>query len=353
MKVLSKLALAGLLFANNYALAVTPADGWYAGVTGGLSFTPDISLGSLSATDQFALNNEICRLNNASATLLSQPNPYSYPNPLYNTCSHPTSNTNPLAPLVPVVPVNPVIVTPVNVIINPSNPFDPFNNNNNNYNNNNYNNNNNNNEHFDTSTAPGFIQPIMGNSQVSLNSSFGGNFAGQVGFRICNFRIEGELLFNYAPLSSLKIDGLEVRKKRGLLRAKGHTILGAALLNGYYDFYDEDNDPTWVPYLGIGIGLASISSKADITSVNPRNLCPNLFTPFACVPQSAFSLTLNSSHSSPVGQGIVGISYYTSDTFAVGLDFRHITTRSIKDLGGRYSINSFNLNLNYWFNETD
>jgi opacity protein-like surface antigen len=336
MKDFSKLALAGLLFANS-AFAATPAEGWYAGITGGISLTPNFNFRPLSLSEQNVINSEICRLNVASSRFL-QANPLdpSFFNPQIPGCTALTPIGVPITPIaVPAVPV----IAPINIIINPNTQFNANNNLNNS-----------NDDTFDTNSAPQFISLLTGND-VSLKHSIGGNFAGQVGFRICNFRIEGELLLNYAPLSELTVDGLTLRKKRGLLRAKGQTIMGAGLLNAYYDFYDEEDDPTWVPYIGLGIGYSAMQSKADITSVNPASLCPNLFTPFACVPQSAFGFTVSSNNSSPVGQGILGISYYTSDNLAVGLDYRYLTTKKISDLGGRLSISSLNLNVNYWFSD--
>ncbi|MBA3536204.1 MAG: outer membrane beta-barrel protein [Tatlockia sp.] len=342
MKDFSKLALAGLLFVNS-AFAATPAEGWYAGITGGISLTPNFNFRSLSHSNQTEINNEICRLNVATSRFL-QANPFdsSFFNPLIPGCNPSLTPITSAPILVPTAPV----IAPVNIIINPNNQFY----NNNNFNNN-YNNNNNNDDSFNTDSAPQFIPLLRGNSLVSLNHTIGGNFAGQVGFRICNFRIEGELLVNYAPLTEVTIGGLTLRKKRGLLRTRGQTIMGAGLLNAYYDFYDEEDDPTWVPYIGLGIGYSAMQSKVNITSVNPSSLCPNLFTPFACIPRSAFSLTLSSNSSSPVGQGILGISYYTSDNFAVGVDYRYLTTSKISDFGGRVSMSSLNLNLNYWFGD--
>lgn len=288
MKVFSKLALIGLLFTNSSAFSAMPADGWYVGLTGGLSFTPSLNIRDFSATELFTLNDEIRRLNQQTESLYQQETTIA-------------RLTNPLVPTAIPMPQ-----------------FIPF---------------------FPLTTIA-----------ASIRHSVGGDFAGQLGYRICNFRLEGELLVNYAPLNRLELGDFSFRKKRGLLRASGRTLIGAGLFNAYYDFYDEENDPTWVPYIGLGIGFAGVQSRVKITSVNPQANCALLLTG-VCAPPNNFDLSLSSNNTSPVGQGIIGVSYYSSDNVAFGLDFRHLTTRRIREIGERVSVNSINFNFNYWFSE--
>jgi opacity protein-like surface antigen len=117
----------------------------------------------------------------------------------------------------------------------------------------------------------------------------------------------------------------------------GQTAVGAALINGYYDFYNEDNDPTWIPYLGLGIGYSHVRNTVTFS-------VPYLF-------DEHFNFTRKVNKSTPIGQAIIGISYYYSDTTAFGLDYRYVTTRNIKQLGSKISTNTLNLNFNYWFND--
>ncbi|MBA2652866.1 MAG: outer membrane beta-barrel protein [Tatlockia sp.] len=283
MKKLNTLTLASLLFANCSAFSATPAEGWYAGITGGISLLNSLQLRPLGTGEIFHLN---------GAVELAERN-----------YRHNISLSSPLNPIL-------------------SQPF----------------------------LGPRF-SPVGG----SIRHSFGGNFAGQVGYRICNYRFEGELLLNYAPISKLDIGGVRISKDfgdNGFVKFSGKTLLGAGLFNFYYDFFDEEEDPTWVPYLGLGIGLSHISNSAKVTvGTPPLPPCVNPFIALCLIQPAAFTLNLDSSTSAPVGQGIIGVHYYTSDNFAIGLDYRYLSTNTIKTLNSRISINSINLNLNYWFND--
>ncbi|CDZ78779.1 hypothetical protein BN59_03093 [Legionella massiliensis] len=262
MKYSSQFAIAGLMLASCSTFAVTPADGWYLGLMGGLSFAPSINLRTPNPTQL---------LNIAAAT-------------------NPTSNN---------LNINPLVTLP-------------------------------------NSKFPGWYSFLNG----TVEHSVGGDFGGQVGYRICNFRVEGQFLFNYSPVSSIKVGGTTITRHVTFvnpLRVSGQTALGAGLVNGYYDFYNEDNDPTWVPYLGLGIGYSYIRNTVT-TSV------PYLFN-------SGYNFTVKTNKSTPIGQGIIGISYYYSDTLAFGMDYRYISTRNIKELGSRISSNTLNFNFNYWFGQ--
>ncbi|ARG97130.1 outer membrane protein [Legionella micdadei] len=174
----------------------------------------------------------------------------------------------------------------------------------------------------------------------SLQYGVGGDFGIQLGYRICNFRAEGELLFNYAPLSMVKIGGVSIKKHVTLtdpLRLSGQSVVGAGLINGYYDFYDEENDPTWVPYLGLGIGYAYVRNTITFT-------VPYLF-------KNLYSVTVKGNESAPIGQAILGISYFASDDLSIGLDYRYITTRTISSINSRIQTNTLNLNFNYYFSD--
>lgn len=206
-------------------------------------------------------------------------------------------------------------------------------------------------------------------SRTRVNYRVGGNGGGQLGYRICNFRFEGELLFNYVPYSQVKtslfltipnrptLNLIDVTIKRHLtptnpfVRLNGHTIVGAGLFNAYYDFYDEENDPTWVPYLGLGIGYSSVRNSLTLTV---PNTILNPLVPVPLVPvgtPNVFTVSATKSKSVPIGQIIVGIGYYYSDYLAFGLDYRYVTTQTIKELNTRAQSSTINLNFNYWFDD--
>lgn len=175
----------------------------------------------------------------------------------------------------------------------------------------------------------------------SLQHGLGGDFGGQIGYRLCNFRLEGELVYNYSPLSLVKVGGITIKRHvtlRNPIRFGGQTNVGAGFINLYYDFYDEEYDPTWVPYLGVGVGYAYIRNSTTFT-------IPYLFT-------NAVSFTTKHSGNSAIGQGIIGISYYYSDYLSFGLDYRYEGSATIKKLGSRVQVNALNLNFNYAFAES-
>jgi opacity protein-like surface antigen len=191
--------------------------------------------------------------------------------------------------------------------------------------------------------APSMLFPGFGTFpriKSSVDHGLGGDFGAQLGYRVCNFRFEAELLFNYAPVKELKLGGETINTHVTPInpfRISGQTGFGALFANAFYDFYDEDNDPTWVPYLGLGIGYSYVRNTTTIT-------IPYFF-------QRSFNFSHKTSRSAPIGQGIIGISYYYSDTLSFGLDYRYISTNNISEFGSRVSTNTVNLNFNYWFGD--
>lgn len=275
MKRSSKFALASLLFTNS-VFAVTPSEGWYWGLMGGASYTPSLRISAPNPLPFIDINNRV-NVNSTPVIANSSLNNY---------------------------------VTGLAVI----NTLDP------------------------TLSYP--TTAFSNLTSGTLEYRVGGNFSGHLGYRICNFRAEGELLFNYSPLSTVKVAGASISRHVSFtnpLRLGGQTVLGAGLINGYYDFYDEEMDPTWVPYVGLGIGYSYLRNTVSYT-------LPYLY-------KQVFSLTTKNNESSPVGQAILGISYYTSDDLSIGLDYRYITTKSLSDIHSRLQIHTINLNFNYFFSD--
>lgn len=273
MKRSSKFALASLLLASS-TFAATPSEGWYWGLSGGPSYTPSVDISGPNPLPLILINNQI------------------NPNPVPVAAN---TTTNYVSGLPVVNTMNPSLSYPVTTFTNLTN--------------------------------------------GSVEYKVGGNFAGQLGYRICNFRVEGELLFNYAPLSMVKIGGSSIKRHVTLtnpFRISGQTVLGAGLINGYYDFYDEEYDPTWVPYLGLGIGYASVRDSVTFS-------LPFLYT-------TNFSVNVKDTSRSAIGQAILGISYFASDDLSIGLDYRYIRTKkSSSNLDTSFQTNTFNLNFNYYF----
>uniref|UniRef100_UPI0003756C0F outer membrane protein n=1 Tax=Legionella tunisiensis TaxID=1034944 RepID=UPI0003756C0F len=178
---------------------------------------------------------------------------------------------------------------------------------------------------------------------------------GQIGYRICYFRVEGELFYDYNPITRLTVGGLTFKRHFTPLplpplgfgtpgiKIKGNTSFGGAMINGYYDIYDEDDDPSFVPYIGLGVGYAHISSALNFYGIAQ---------PAPTQPSTEFFITGGkASSSTPVGQIILGLSYFYSDQTSFGLDYRYMTTRTISAFDTRFQVHTLNLFFNYTFSE--
>lgn len=175
------------------------------------------------------------------------------------------------------------------------------------------------------------------------------NGGGQVGYRCNKFRFEGELLYDINNIS--KITGFIPLGGSGINLSsnniKGETWILGGLFNAYYEFYDIDYSETrWVPYVGLGIGYAQINSTLDYQFVSsPLPLNP--------------SYQVNSISNAPIGQGILGASYFFSDISSIGVDLRYFTTGlNIKnnintEFNSRVSGFSLNLVFNYTFGQSN
>lgn len=291
MKFTSKLACIGFLAASCSAYSATPTEGWYAGLMGGFSYMSDLHLTS---------PNPWYRRPDGYAETLTVPVIQSRLDVLYSFLSLQPPSIN-----------NAIYLNNIRNLRN-------------------------------------LLPYIIPFKKGSASHGLGGDFAVQAGYRVCNFRLEGELLFNYAPISVVKVNGVTFSQHvtfRNPIRINGQTGFGAGLFNAYYDFYNEENDPSWVPYLGLGVGYAYTRTSINFS-------VPYLFPTLPNYPNlSSYSVSYNTkvNKSSPMGQGIVGISYYYSDDLALFMDYRYITTNRISQLGNRISTNTLNFGFNYSF----
>lgn len=173
-----------------------------------------------------------------------------------------------------------------------------------------------------------------------------GDIGGQVGYRMDQFRVEGELSYNNSPYNSLTINGTKFTKKGNSKHNtnatnptfKGQTGIAALMLNGYYDNYSMFDQSCFVPYIGIGLGYANIQNRVDFYRGN------------VAIPNSSFSIR----HNAFAGQAIIGTSYFMDDFTAFALDFRYFSTGAVPAHYGTFaSTNSVRfqyLALNLSFN---
>lgn len=212
---------------------------------------------------------------------------------------------------------------------------------------------------FDTSGfyfPPPLTNPFPNNLLIGTvnNNTIGGGGGGAVGFRMQQFRVEGELFYNYFNAQNFQTGNCILQRPHLLtpigtceLYYNGYNVfevLGAGfkgstygiygLVNAYYDFMSYDNEKFIVPYVGLGLGGVRLTKSFNFTSNYTTN-----------------SIGLSDSATTAAAQGIVGFSYYLDDYAWLGIDYRYLTSRAITTFSyeSRYSINTINVNANFSF----
>lgn len=179
-------------------------------------------------------------------------------------------------------------------------------------------------------------------------NQIGGGGGLVLGYRIQNYRIEGEFLYNRVSYDSLKIGACtlqspSVTTPTGIcpqdnfqssgLGFNGSTAVAYGMINGYYDFVSYGSENYVVPYLGFGLGESRVKNSSNF--VNTSNLNSR-----------GYSETFNS----PAAQVILGVSFYMDDYTWAGMDYRYLTTNTIKNFANtRYGISTLNFNVNFAF----
>ncbi|MCA0403601.1 MAG: hypothetical protein LCH30_07345 [Proteobacteria bacterium] len=246
------------------------------------------------------------------------------------------------------------------------------------------------------------FDPLNSTSSATIKRSIGGNGGGQIGYRLCNFRFEGQLFLGYTPYTELDVDGLKIKKGSSTVEytdtvyytnpgttttvtsggtttttstggtsgsttingtianpkpfMSGQTIMGAAFFNVYYDFWDEDNDPSFIPYVGLGIGYSTIRNSLSysiplVTDPYGTVVTGNAMIGDQYVAARTKKYSINAS--APLGQGIVGVNYFFSDSTSLGLDYRYMISSVVSKFGSRVTLNTLNLNLNFSFDDSE
>ena len=178
------------------------------------------------------------------------------------------------------------------------------------------------------------INPLKGTpaaGQLSYNRSL--NEAVQIGYRYDKFRSEAQLVFNQSKFNQVQIDNLLINSQDNFhgLSLSGNTHYFAAMFNTFYEFYQEDVEVRFVPYVGLGIGYASIKNTLSLR-YNQRQIFGR-----------------NDSASAPMGQAIAGINYFFTDTYSLGLDYRYMSTPNHKTLNTSVSVEAINAVFNVSF----
>lgn len=191
------------------------------------------------------------------------------------------------------------------------------------------------------------IDPIELKSGLGvLTYSVLGNLGGQLGYRVNQFRVEGEFFYNNNPYKHLEIDGLNIPNNGSpattiqqlSIQSKtvpnpftftGYTQTFALMFNGIYDIYIPNYTEHVVPYVGAGIGYEQV--KNSILFFNNGT---------ATNTASSESGTVIVSNNF-AGQAIVGLSYFLTEYTSFSFDYRYLSsTRADKADSQRNSFTS-------------
>ncbi len=103
-----------------------------------------------------------------------------------------------------------------------------------------------------------------GSATAEIEFDKGLGVTGAVGHSWDNFRLEGELSYRKNDLDAVDVKTLTVAgvlfTALGTAELEGDTSSFGFMANGWYDF---DTGTKWVPFLGAGLGVASINIDAE------------------------------------------------------------------------------------------
>ena len=191
---------------------------------------------------------------------------------------------------------------------------------------------------FAKKTTTNITNPITNNNVVStLDYSGFGNFGGQIGYRINDFRVELEGLYNHAPYDKITFTTanetfiLKSKQIANTLTMKGNTDLITGMVNAYFDFFPfVGSQSNFVPYIGGGAGYANVRNKIKLYQgknvISGSNVSENKGTFIA--------------------QAIAGASYFLDDFTTISVDYRFLSTGRVSPFNNRTQINSINLLFN-------
>ncbi len=214
---------------------------------------------------------------------------------------------------------------------------------------------------------PDFILPPVTPIARVNNNKIGGGGGAQIGYRLCNFRAEAELLFNYINSQSLNVgtctllsplvpftgDCLEDSFLVNGTGFKGNTAALYGMINAYYDFLRTDPECNIVPYIGLGIGAVRIRDTINFV---------NTTLPLPLGVNSSYAAKAN--FNSTAAQGILGVNVFLDDFTWIAMDYRYLATGTINSTGTlstadsflipdniRYALHTLNFTINFSFDK--
>ncbi|VEB38721.1 Uncharacterised protein [Legionella sainthelensi] len=205
------------------------------------------------------------------------------------------------------------------------------------------------------------INNVPYTGQVTLGP-VGGGVGASIGYKIQNFRLETEFLYNInnygefqvgtctliSPTVVGRYEGCPTYVQETGLGFNGNTMGFYGLFNAFYDFMSFNHDTSFVPYLGFGLGAALIRNQGNIESTEYSGIDP------------AIQFTSNTSQGGFALQGIVGFNYYLDDFTTMGLDFRYVSTmmsnnnnNNSSSSSSQFGISTINLVFNFALEKGD
>ena len=184
-----------------------------------------------------------------------------------------------------------------------------------------------------------FNNPIRRTPQVGdLNYAGFGDIGGQLGYRVEQFRIEGQFIYNYNPYNKLTTptNTFLGRKDSIPYQMKGYTGIGAIMLNGYFDLMSMNAPSGLYPYLGLGVGYADITNTLSFVQARGTAVERRL-------------KQRPGNYGAPAAQFIVGLGNYLDDFTSVNLEYHYLTAKAHTPFNNRPQVNMLNLTFNGTF----
>lgn len=187
------------------------------------------------------------------------------------------------------------------------------------------------------------------------NSRIAGGGGAMLGYRYNQFRVEGEFLYNWNGSGEVDIADCTllspiVKTPTGIcpqdhfqannLGFNGSVAAMYGMANVYWDFINyESNNSSVFPYVGLGVGYAQVTSRG--------NFVRNYYA------VNSYSHGTSSTFSTTAAQGILGVGLFMDDFTWAGMDYRYLSTNTLKDFGDkRYVINTLNFTVSLSFDKS-
>lgn len=201
--------------------------------------------------------------------------------------------------------------------------------------------------HIPVTKFPSNIIPP--NVDVALNYGHLGQIAGQTGYRCGNYRVEGQVGYNYSPYSSLKINKVTLLapSTNKYYKFQGDTGTVSGMINAYYDLMPTDQESNFAPFVGLGLGYAYTQNTIKMEFWYDKDPLTGASVPG----YEVRALNISRTTSSPAGQVMIGGSYFLDDLSAFSLDLRYFATQKKSQvLNARVEVVTLNLTFNGAFN---